>query len=188
MTVTFHEVAHGYVAYAFGDTTARQMGRLTFNPLKHIDIWWTVVLPLMLIFLGLPAIGMAKPVPVNFMNLHNPKRDMILVAAAGPIANIILASVLVLFYKLSGYHVLLYCVYFNLGLAIFNLLPLPPLDGSRILVGLLPSELGALVWRMEYLGFIVVLVLFYLGWLTQLVIPGINFFCQIYDIPLIRFR
>lgn len=183
MTVVLHELAHGLVAYAFGDRTAAQMGRLTLNPLKHIDPLWTVVLPGILFFLGLPVIGMAKPVPVNFANLRNPKRDMILVAAAGPITNLLLASILVLAYKLSGQTVLLYCVYFNLGLALFNLLPIPPLDGSRILVGLLPSEIGIYIWRMEYFGFILVLVLFYLGWLTRWIIPAINFFCQIYDIP-----
>ena len=188
MTVTLHEVSHGFVAYAFGDRTAKQMGRLTLNPLKHIDPLWTVVLPMLLIYLGLPAIGMAKPVPVNFQNLRNPKRDMIWVAVAGPLANVLLASVLVLFYKVTGMTVLLYCIYFNLGLALFNLLPIPPLDGSRILVGLLPSELGMFVWRMEYLGFILVLVLVYFGWLTQLIIPGINFFCQFFDIPQIRLK
>lgn len=189
MTVTLHELSHGVVAYAFGDRTAKDMGRLTLNPLKHIDPLWTVLLPMVLLFLGLPAIGMAKPVPVNFQNLRNPKQDMIWVAAAGPVANIFLASLLVFFYKLSGgYVILLYCVYFNLGLAIFNLLPIPPLDGSRILVGLLPPELGILVWRMEIYGFVLVLVLFYLGWLTNLIIPAINFFCQIYNIPVLQLK
>ncbi|MBI4971998.1 MAG: site-2 protease family protein, partial [Candidatus Omnitrophica bacterium] len=131
MTVVLHELAHGLVAYALGDRTAAKMGRLTLNPLKHIDPLWTVLLPLLLYLLGLPIIGMAKPVPVNFLNLKNPKRDMIWVAAAGPITNLLLASVLVLFYKMSGTtEFILYCVYFNLGLAMFNLLPIPPLDGS----------------------------------------------------------
>ncbi len=188
MTVTLHELSHGAVAYAFGDRTAQIMGRLTLNPLKHIDPLWTVVLPLILFFLGLPVIGMAKPVPVNFANLRNPKRDMIWVAVAGPIANLVLASVLVLLYKTSGFTVLLYCIYFNIGLALFNLLPIPPLDGSRVLVGLLPAQLGIMIWRMEYVGFFIVLALFYLGWLTKLIIPGINFFCAFFDIPQITLR
>lgn len=187
-TVTLHELSHGAVAYALGDQTAKRMGRLTLNPLKHIDPLWTLVLPMTLIFLGLPAIGMAKPVPVNFLALRHPKQDMIWVAVAGPLANLVLASALVLIYKITGNIVFLYCIYFNLGLAIFNLLPIPPLDGSRVLTGLLPARWGYYFWRMEYLGFILVLFLVWMGWLTSLVIPGINFFCDFFEVPKITLR
>ena len=171
LAIVCHEVSHGYVAWRFGDPTARMMGRLTLNPIKHIDIIGT----LMIFFIG---IGWAKPVPVVFENLRNPKRDMIWVAAAGPITNIILAAVwafilrgLVTFADpaASGSPLamlveplvlmLAFSVYINLLLAIFNMIPVPPLDGGRVLVGLLPHRQAAAWSRVEPYGMIIIIVL-----------------------------
>src|SRR3972149_5884650 len=142
LAITFHEAAHGWVANKLGDPTAKHAGRLTLNPIAHIDPFGTILLPIITyIFAGF-IIGAAKPVPVNFANLRNPKRDMIWVAAAGPATNILFASILVIVYKMFGSTIWLYGIYFNLGLALFNFLPIPPLDGSRILVGLVPARIG----------------------------------------------
>jgi Zn-dependent protease len=171
MAITCHEVSHGYVANRLGDGTARSLGRLTLNPLKHLDIIGT----LMVFVIG---IGWAKPVPVNFNNLRNPKRDMIWVAAAGPVTNFILALLSAL--ALRGgvlladsikysslaepvlFPILLmlaFSVYINLLLAIFNLIPVPPLDGGRVAVGLLPLKPGLLLARLEPFGMILIVVL-----------------------------
>jgi len=183
VTVTFHEVAHGFVANALGDPTAKREGRLTLNPLKHIDILWTILFPLMLIKLGLPAIGMAKPVPVDFGNLHRPKRDMIWVALAGPAINLFLAWGLSWLFLYTGWWGWLVGVYFNLGLAVFNLLPIPPLDGSRILTGLLPLRLAREYVKIERVGFIIVIALVWMGWLWRIIFPVMNFFCRVLGIP-----
>ena len=189
VTVTFHEVAHGLVAFLRGDKTAYLQGRLTLNPLKHIDPFWTILLPAMIFFStgGRFAIGMAKPVPVNFSNLKRPRLDMVWVALAGPLANLILASILTFFYRLSGWEVLLYAVYFNLALMIFNLIPIPPLDGSRVVSAMLPQKYLNYYDRLESFGFWIILVLYFLGILWAIVIPGMNFFARLLDIPLLRF-
>src|SRR3989338_7018291 len=135
MSVTVHEVSHGAVAYLRGDQTAKEVGRLTLNPFKHVDLVWTILLPLTLFIAtaGRFMMGMAKPVPVNFSRLYRPKQDMIWVALAGPAANIIFAELLFWVAQITNLPLLLLGVYFNLGLAVFNLIPVPPLDGSRIL-------------------------------------------------------
>ena len=171
MAITCHEVSHGYVANRFGDGTARALGRLTLNPLRHLDIIGT----LMVFVIG---IGWAKPVPVNFRNLHNPKRDMIWVAAAGPATNFILASLSALGLRigvsLAGalpattmadtvilpvLLMLAFSVYINLLLAIFNLIPVPPLDGGRVAVGLLPPRPALALARFEPYGMLLIVVL-----------------------------
>lgn len=176
MTVTFHEAAHGAVAFVRGDRTAKAMGRLTLNPFRHIDFFWTILLPVMLFVStgGRFIMGMAKPVPVNFQNLYRPKSDMIWVALAGPAANIIFAEFLLWLLKITGAPILLYGVYFNLGLAVFNLIPIPPLDGSRILAGILPRPLDQEYLKLEPYGFLIVLLLYVTGLLYAWVIPGIN--------------
>ncbi|MFC2149853.1 site-2 protease family protein [Candidatus Auribacterota bacterium] len=145
--ITIHEFAHGWVAHMRGDSTAMASGRLTLNPLAHIDIFGTVILPVMLMISGAPPFGYAKPVPVNFGNLRNPKKDMIWVGLAGPGANIIAAVTIGLVLKLAGIsplsvagNILFYGMIINLYLAVFNLLPVPPLDGSRVVTGLLPLK------------------------------------------------
>lgn len=174
VAITFHEAAHGFVAWRLGDDTAYQLGRVTFNPLKHIDAFGTVLLPVVLLLLRAPFLfGWAKPVPVNFQRLRHPRRDMVLVAAAGPGVNLLLAvasALLLHIVELFGWgeasfvgQALAVSVYINVILAVFNMLPLPPLDGGRVAVGLLPAWLARPLARLEPYGlFILILVLFVL--------------------------
>ena len=177
--ITVHEAAHGYAARYFGDNTAYALGRITLNPVKHIDPVGTILMPLMLYFAtgGNFLFGYAKPVPVRFGNLRNPKRDMIWVALAGPGANLAMALGWgILFYLLIGIGVderffLTMCkagITVNLVMFAFNLFPLPPLDGGRILVGLLPYRQAELVSRIEPWGFFVVMGLVVMGIVDKL--------------------
>jgi len=188
MAITCHEVSHGYIADKFGDNTARSMGRLTLNPIKHMDIFGT----LMVFIVG---IGWAKPVPVNFNNLRHPKRDMIWVAAAGPITNFVLALVSALAMRLlvhlgSGIPegsplaavvdpvtlMLAFSVYINLLLAIFNLIPVPPLDGGRVAVGLLPYRQSMALARVEPFGMIIIIALvFFTNAFGYVISPALSF-------------
>lgn len=168
-SIILHEYAHGWVAYKLGDNTAKQAGRLTLNPLKHIDPFGTIILPgvlAILRFFGSPfmPVGFAKPVPVNFLNLNNPKRDMMWVGLAGPVVNIIIAFIcakLVIspFVSVKFAEVLLIATFINLLLATFNMMPIPPLDGSRLVMGLLPRKMAAAYARIEPFGIIIVILL-----------------------------
>jgi Zn-dependent protease len=165
--ITLHEASHGYVAWRLGDDTAYRMGRVTFNPLKHVDPFGTVVLPVMLFIAGGFLFGWAKPVPVNFGRLNRPRRDMVLVAAAGPASNLVLATV-----SAMGFHLLPFAsealgawladalgksILINLVLAVLNMLPLPPLDGGRVAVGLLPRALAVPLARLERWGLLILI-------------------------------
>ena len=185
VAMTVHEVSHGFVAHWLGDDTAKRAGRLTLNPLRHIDPFWTVFLPALLYFTtgGRFMIGMAKPVPVNFSNLRNPRRDMICVALAGPLANIVMAAVLAFFFKINHNPLLLYGIYLNLGLGVFNLLPLPPLDGSRVVGGLLPVNWAIHYLRIERFGFLVILLFYMTGFLIPCVRIGMDLFCRLLRVP-----
>jgi len=187
--VVLHELAHGYVAFRLGDPTAARLGRLTLNPFAHVDLFGTVLLPLILLFTGAPFLfGYAKPVPVNFLNLRNPRRGMVLVALAGPGMNLLLAGLSALaFRSLLSLHIpdneLLtsnlavialmakYSVAINVSLAVFNLLPLPPLDGGRAATGLLPRLPALALARLEPYGMLILLMLLMTGLLDHFLRP-----------------
>lgn len=172
-----HEYAHGWVAGKFGDPTARMKGRLTLNPIKHIDPVGTILVPVILYFLPVNFIfGWAKPVPVNFSLLRNPKRDMIWVAAAGPGINFCIAGVAAVLMPWAAGDVqffLMLVVLVNVFLALFNLIPIPPLDGSRILMGLLPVGMARAVSRIEPFGIIILIVLLNFGFLRFILYIGL---------------
>jgi len=180
--ITVHEVAHGWVARQFGDRTAEMLGRLTLNPIKHIDPVGTIAVPLLMVWLGGFLFGWAKPVPVSFRNLRNPKRDMVFVALAGPGANLLMAIGWALLYQLVKalapilggvtfffLQMASFGTFFNLLLMIFNLLPVPPLDGGRVLRGLVPESVGRQLDALERYGLIIVVGLLVLGLLSPVI-------------------
>ncbi|MEK7162025.1 MAG: site-2 protease family protein [Patescibacteria group bacterium] len=183
-----HEVSHGLMAERLGDDTAREEGRITLNPIPHIDPFGSILLPLVLLTLGSPIIfGAAKPVPVNFNNLRDPKKGMALVSLAGPLSNFALALVLVLPIKLGlaneiSYPILVQAILINLVLGTFNLVPIPPLDGSKILASLAPDFWMQKILSLERYGFLLVLVFLYLGWLNYLLVPIILWFGTVFGI------
>ena len=199
--ITVHEAAHGWAAFKLGDPTAQLMGRVTINPIAHIDPIGTILLPVILVIMGAPPFGWAKPVPVNPLNLRNPKKDNLIISAAGPVSNFMVAfaaMVTLLILKglapridyflrahlfsraslASGFHpleglalILFYAVVLNVFLAVFNLIPIPPLDGSGILLGLISEEAAQMVERIRPFGFIIILLLFYLRILDLIFSP-----------------
>jgi Zn-dependent protease len=195
IAITFHEVSHGFVANRLGDPTAKFMGRLTLNPLVHLDLIGTVIMPLLLLISGMPVFGYAKPVPINPMNFKDPKRDMALSAAAGPITNVALAIISSILLKITLFFgnqlqffsmgnavmeplVLMFIqsIRINVILAAFNLLPIPPLDGGRVLVGFLPHEQAMSYSKIEPYGFMILFILIFTGIAGYFVIPLANLF------------
>lgn len=186
MAVVIHEVSHGVMANFLGDPTARDAGRLTLNPLRHIDPFGTILLPLFLHLIHSPFVfGWAKPVPINHMNLRNPKSDMLWIGAAGPASNFLLAGAAASLIKVAGpglppvaAGLLRYVALVNLVLGCFNLVPVPPLDGSRVLVGLLPVRWAKRVLSLERWGILILMGLLYFGVIDRFLWPAVSWLSQ----------
>ena len=183
LSLTIHEAAHAWTADKLGDPTARQLGRVSLNPLVHIDWIGTVLLPIIAIVSNLPLIGWAKPVPVMLRNLRHPRRDFMIVAAAGPISNILQAVVYAIVLQLVAdpqapgllAQALRLAVFVNLLLAFFNLIPVPPLDGGNVLLGLLPPRLAAVYDQTRQFGFIILYALMLSGVASAIIFPPTRF-------------
>jgi len=186
LAVTVHEFAHGWAAFKLGDPTARLAGRLTLNPIKHLDLVGTLV------FFITRMVGWAKPVPVNPLNFRRPREDMLWVAAAGPAANLVLAGIFALLFRILSAQAEWLPFFFlkpavliahagvmiNIGLAVFNLLPIPPLDGSSIAAGLLPLDLALQYERIKPFGFVILLLLIFTGVVGKIIFPIIRFLAR----------
>jgi Zn-dependent protease len=182
--ITVHEAAHGYAARYFGDMTAHQAGRISLNPVRHIDPIGTILVPILTMFAGGILFGWAKPVPVDFSRLRNPKRDMLWVAAAGPASNLMMGIFWAFVLSFSAAapadfatplaYMAQAGIMINVVLMVLNLLPLPPLDGGRIAVSLLPNHLASRYARVEQYGFIILLVLLFTGILSKIMDPFIR--------------
>ena len=178
LSLSFHEAAHAWTANRLGDPTARQLGRLTLNPVPHVDVIGTLVFPILAMISNFPLIGWAKPVPVNMRNLKAPRRDFGIVALAGPVSNLILATGFAIVLAVAPVEVgtmpwlfLLQTVQLNVLLAVFNLLPVPPLDGGNVLAGLLPEGAARLLDALRPFGIIILYALMLSGVFRVIVLP-----------------
>jgi Zn-dependent protease len=187
VSLTIHEAAHAWTADQLGDPTARQLGRVSLNPIVHIDPIGTILLPLISAVTGAPLLGWAKPVPVNISRLQHHRRDFMIIAAAGPISNVLQACVLAAVYR-ALYPIeavdlipaiLKYAVQINLSLAFFNLIPVPPLDGGNVLAGLVPESAARVLDQLRQFGFIVLYALMLSGILNQLIAPPTIYFYRL---------
>ncbi|NJD57669.1 MAG: site-2 protease family protein [Nitrospirae bacterium] len=201
IAIALHEVSHGYVAYRLGDPTAKLLGRLTLNPIAHIDLFGTIIMPILLYTLtdGRFMFGYAKPVPINPMNFRKPREGMAISAAAGPVTNILLAFasflIMNILIPLASFLpdtvaetvfkpivlILTASIYWNVVLGVLNMIPIPPLDGGRVLTGLLPSKQAMSFSKIEPFGFIIVLILFYTGIANLFIMPVVLFFLKIFQ-------
>ena len=189
ISLTIHEAAHAWTADRLGDPTARILGRVSLNPARHIDPIGTLLLPLIAALTRLPLIGWAKPVPVDTRRLRNPRRDFMIIAAAGPISNLLQAIVAALAFRALGgdyplpssvwEYALLVAVDVNLLLAFFNMIPVPPLDGGNVVLGLLPPRLAGHYEQVRQYGFIILYVLMLSGAATRLIVPPSDFLMRI---------
>jgi Zn-dependent protease len=178
-SLTFHEAAHAWMANQLGDPTARMLGRLSLNPAVHVDVIGTIVFPLLAMLAHIPLLGWAKPVPVDMRNLRHPRRDFALVAAAGPISNIILAAAGAFVFKLLPVGVggalfvnwLELFILVNVMLAVFNMIPVPPLDGGNVLMGILPEPMAMAIDKLRPWGFLLLYVLMLSGLLSAIMFP-----------------
>lgn len=184
LALTIHEAAHAWTADKLGDPTARLLGRVSLNPIVHIDPIGTVLLPLLAAFSGLPIIGWARPVPVNISRLRQPRRDFVVVAAAGPISNLLQAVIAALIVHVTMPDgvlpdVLRMAVTINVFLALFNLIPVPPLDGGNVLAGLLPRSAANVFVRMQPFGFLILYALMFTGVLSAMILPPAIFLIRL---------
>lgn len=173
-SVILHEIAHGWVANYLGDPTARLKGRLTLDPRPHIDPIMTILLPFLLVLSGSPVVfGAAKPVPIDPFNFREQKKDTALTAAAGPVTNLLIALFFALLIRVMPLDLFFYAVQINVFLAVFNLLPVPPLDGAKVLAGILPDQLATILLSLERFGFmfIILILFFFNGVINNFVLP-----------------
>ncbi len=189
VAMTVHEFSHGWVANKLGDRTAQYSGRLTLNPLAHVDPVWTILIPLLLFIStkGQFVFGAAKPVPVNYASLKNPRRDLTLIAVSGPLANLLLAFFLSALIKLAPLNELSFflasnLIVMNVVLGIFNLIPIPPLDGSKIMLGVLPRRLAVAYASTEQYSFIILIILLWSGVLGAVIWPVINYILLLFGV------